>query len=316
LLAFAAKRVGALIPILLSVALVTFILTLLIPGSPVDAILPPEAPPEARAQVTEELNLDDNIVARFGAWLEHAAQGDFGQSFQRSDPAREVMLTALRNTLQLALAALIIALTFGILGGIAMGWWADQTSGRTLNVFVVALASVPQFWLGLILLYVFAVKLRWLPTGGITPVTGSSDFGTRIEHLVLPAITVSLLPLAVIARLTRALVLEMRRQDFVVTLVTRGYTTRRILRHVLRNSAAGVVNIAGLQMGYIVLGTLFAEVVFSWPGIGTAIVNAIESRDYPVIQAIVLATGVMFACITVVVDLLMRALDPRMEQYS
>ena len=316
MLTFSLKRVLSLIPILFSVAIVTFILILLIPGSPVDAILPPDAPPAARQQVTKELKLDQGVVTRFTAWLEHAARGDFGTSFQRYEPARVVMFTALKNTLQLAFAALLIAVTGGILAGIAMGWWADRASGRVLNTFVVAIASVPQFWLGLIFLYIFAVKLRWLPTGGITPLVGSVDFGTRVQYLLLPALTVAMLPLAVIARLTRGLFLEVRRQDFVVTLVTRGYSTPRILRHLLRNSAAGVVNIVGLQTGYIVLGTLFAEVVFSWPGIGTAIVNAIESRDYPVIQAIVLVTGVMFASITVLVDIVMRVLDPRTEQYS
>lgn len=316
MLAFTFKRLLALIPVLFGVAVVTFLLILLIPGDPADALLPPGTPAEARRQFVADLNLDGNVVARFGAWLAAAVQGDLGQSIQRREPASDVMATALGNTLELVAVALVIAVVGGVVFGVAIGWWTEARGGRALNSLVVSLASVPQFWLGLILLYVFAVQLGWLPTSGKGPATGEASFTTSLRYMILPAVTVSLLPLAMIARLTRTLVLELRRQEFVTTLRTRGYSTPRVMRHVLRNAAPGVVNIIGLQAGYLVLGTLFAEVVFAWPGIGTAIFDAINSRDYPVIQAIVLATGAVFACITVLVDVAIRLLDPRTEAHT
>jgi peptide/nickel transport system permease protein len=309
---FLLKRLLALVPVLLGVAVVTFILVLLIPGDPVDVLLGDGATPQARAIYRKELHLDGRVDQRFVAWIEHALRGDLGTSISSGRPASQVALTALGNTAQLGFAVILIALFVGVTTGIAMGWSANRI-GRLFNVLVAGAMSIPSFWLGLILLYLFSLKLHLFPSGGIVSFTGKADFVTRVRHIVLPAVTVALLPTALIARLSRTLVLELRRQDFVLTLQTRGFSTVRILRHLLRNASPGIVNIAGLQAGYVVLGALFAEVVFSWPGIGTQIVSAVQSRDYPVIQAIVLITGAIFSTITVIVDTTMRTLDPRLE---
>jgi peptide/nickel transport system permease protein len=316
MLVFAVKRVVALIPILIGISIVTFALLLMIPGNPVDVMLPPDTPPEVREEYKRELNLDDRVDQRYVAWIAHVVRGDFGTSIVDRVPASEVMLNALGNTAELAVAGMLIATILGIGFGLAMGWWAERPISRVLNAIVIGTSSVPQFWFGLILMYVFAVELQWLPTGGMGPLSlfeESPSFFSRIEYLVLPAITVAILPLAIIARLTRALFLEIRQQEFVLALRTRGYSTARIWRHLLRNAAPGVVNITGLQIGYGILGTLFAEIVFSWPGIGRAIADSIDARDYPVIQTIVLVTGALFASITILVDLAMRLLDPRVE---
>jgi peptide/nickel transport system permease protein len=309
---YAAKRTAALIPVLLGVAVVTFILLLLIPGDPATALYP-DSTPEAREQIRHELHLDDRVDLRFRAWLGNVLQGDLGTSISRHEPAVDVVGRAAVNTGKLALAAILISIPLGIGAGLLAGWFADARGGRWINGVVITAASLPQFWLGLMLLYVFALKLPWLPTGGMGPIIGDASLLTDIRYMTLPAITVALLPLAIIARLTRTLILELKRQEFVLALRTRGYSQRRIMRHVLRNAAPGIVNIAGLQAGYIVLGTLFAEVVFNWPGLGTAIATSIASRDCPVIQAIVLMSGVLFACLTIVVDLTMRLLDPRLQ---
>jgi peptide/nickel transport system permease protein len=240
-------------------------------------------------------------------------RGDLGESISRNEPARDAVAEALGNTLKLALAGFVIALVVGIGAGMAMGWWAGRRRGRALNLLMVSGASVPQFWFGLILLYFFAIKWQIFPTGGMGPTRGDAGLAVQLKYLTLPAITVAVLPAAIISRLTRTLILEIRSQDFVTTLRTRGYSTLRIWRHVLRNAAAGIVNIIGLQAGYILLGTLFTEIVFSWPGLGTLVMNSIAARDYPVIQAIVLISGFIFATITVLADIGMRALDPRVE---
>jgi peptide/nickel transport system permease protein len=308
---FATKRLFALIPTLLGVAMVTFLLVLLIPGDPSDVLLPPGTPAAARQAFQKEFRLNGSVDERFGAWLTHAVRGDFGESVARYEPARAVVARALGKTSELAVAAILISVLAGVTLGIAMGWWADRLIGRILSVLVISLASIPQFLLGLLLLYFLAVKAPIFPTGGAGPLAGGDGFGTDLRYLALPAITVAILPMAIIARMTRTLFLELKQRDFVLTLQTRGYSALRIWRHLLRNAAPGVVNISGLQAGYLFLGTLFAEVVFSWPGVGTVIVAAVASRDYPVIQAIVLFSGAIFACITLLVDLAMRALDPR-----
>jgi peptide/nickel transport system permease protein len=312
-LKFTLKRVLALLPILLGVAFTTFMLVQLIPGDPTLVLLPPDTPAQVRAEYRHELHLDGPLPIRFAAWLPRAARGDFGTSIELHVPASEVLVRSLKNTAQLALAALLIAVVFGVGFGIGSAWWSDRFAGGALNTIVIAASSVPQFWFGLLLLYIFSVKLHWLPSGGMEPLFGDNGPTTRMKYMLLPAITVAVLPMALIARLTRALFLELRQQEFVVTLRTRGYSTARIWRHMLRNAAPGVVNIAGLQAGYVFLGTLFAEIVFSWPGVGRAVADAIDARDYPVIEAIVLVTGGIFAVITILVDVLIRALDPRVD---
>jgi peptide/nickel transport system permease protein len=313
LLKFTFKRVLALLPILLGVAFATFLLVEMIPGDPTLVLLPPDTPADVRAEYRHELNLDGSLPARFSAWLPRAATGDFGESIELHTAASTVLVRALKNTAQLAVAALIIAVLVGVAFGMGSAWWSDRFAGRLLNATVIGASSVPQFWFGLLLLYIFSVKLHVLPSGGMEPLFGETDATTRLRYMLLPAITVAVLPMALIARLTRALFLELRQQEFVVTLRTRGYSTGRIWRHMLRNAAPGVVNIAGLQAGYVFMGTLFAEIVFSWPGIGRAVADAIDARDYPVIQAIVLVTGGIFAVITILVDVAIRALDPRAD---
>lgn len=308
MLLYIAKRLASLVPVLLGVTIVIFVLVRNIPGDPADAFLPLGAPPEAREAFRQQYQLDEPIPVQYGAWLRNALDGDLGMSIQRREPAISVTVTALVNTLQLAVASGAIALLGGVTLGVWMGWRPEGLGSRLANKAVISFASVPQFWLGLIFLWVFALTLGWFPTGGMGP---RGNLIGRLEYMVMPSVTVALLPLAVISRLTRALVLELREQDFVVTLRTRQYSGVRIMRHLARNAAPGIVNIAGLQLGYVVLGTLFAEVVFSWPGIGTAVVSGIASRDYPVIQAVILVTGLLFASLTTVVDVLMRALDPR-----
>jgi peptide/nickel transport system permease protein len=312
-LSFAAKRILSILPILVGVSVVTFALLLVIPGDPVDSLLPPGTPPEVRQELRKELDLDGRADERYVAWVTHVVQGDFGTSTESGESAGTVLFRALGNTAILALAGILVAALLGVAAGMAMAWWSDRAFSKVINLAVIGNASIPQFWLGLLLLYVFAVQLRLLPIGGMGPIVGESNLATRLEYLLLPAVTVAALPFALIARLTRALFLELKSQEFVLALRTRGYSTFRIWRHLLRNAAPGIVNIVGLQAGYALLGTLFAEIVFSWPGMGTAIQRAIDARDYPVIQGFVLVSGVIFTGITVVVDLAMRSLDPRTE---
>jgi peptide/nickel transport system permease protein len=313
------KRALMLIPVLAGVAIVTFVLTLLIPGNPVDVLLPLGTPEEVRQQFIREFHLDDPVWERFSAWAWHALQGDFGMSISRREPAGAVLLRALANTLVLAGFALLFSLVVGVLTGALLANLAVRTSTaarrleEALNTVVIAFASIPSFWFGLVLLFVFVVKLRILPVGGVGPVVGDDSALERARYLVLPVIATGVHATAVMARYTRTFLLEIARQDWVLMLRARGYGQSRIMRHQLRNVIPSIVNIAGLQAGSFVSGALFAEQVFSRPGIGTAITDAIASRDYPLIQVTILATGFMFAVITIGVDLLMQVLDRRLS---
>jgi peptide/nickel transport system permease protein len=312
--AFLARRVLALLPVAFGVSVVTFILLQLTPGRPADILLPPDATEAARVKFTADYHLNAPVYQRFVSWLEHAVRGDFGQSIASGGfTARYVFWQAMRNTLELVAAGGVLALIFGITMGMATAWWSNTRFDRAARLLIAALVSMPAFWVGLVLIYIFGVKLHLLPTGGTGPVIGGGGVGTTLRYLVLPAVTVAILPGAFIARLTRALFLEVLNQEFVLALRTRGYSVVRIWRHLLRNAAAGVVNIAGLQMGYLLLGTLFVEVVFAWPGIGSLLERSISFRDYPVIEVTILGTGVLFAFITMLVDVMMRFLDPRVE---
>lgn len=309
---FLLKRVAALVPVLLGIAIVTFSLTLLIPGDPVALVLGDGASSDAVAAMRERLNLDGSIFERFGTWLAGVLQGDFGTSISTGQPVADIMRDAIAKTAELALAAFLIAVVFGITLGLLMAVFTGRPA-RALNLFAVSGMSVPSFWLGLLLLYVFALELRLFPTGGVGPQGSAGDLVEHLRYLALPAVAVAVLPTAFIARLTRTLILELLHQDFVLTLRTRGYSNWRVWRHVLRNAAPGVVNIVGLQAGDLILGALFVEIVFTWPGIGTTMLRAIDTRDYPVIQGLVLATGAAFAVVTIATDAAMRALDPRVE---
>ena len=315
MMVYLAKRLAALVPVLLGVTIVTFSLTLLVPGDPVRLMLGDGATPDAIAKLREQLHLNGRVDARYYAWLTHVLHGDFGNSISTGQPARDVMARAIENTGKLAIAAIIVAILVGVTTGLLLAVLPGVAS-RPLNVWVVSAMSVPSFWLALVFLYLFAVQNRWFPTGGMGPIIGGGGLATTLHYLVLPALAVSVLPTALVARLTRTLVLELRRQDFVLMLQARGYSRLRIWRHLLRNAAPGIVNIVGLQAGDVFLGAVFVEVVFSWPGVGSTVVSAIEARDFPVIQALVLATGTIFALTTILTDLLIRALDPRLEAHG
>jgi peptide/nickel transport system permease protein len=309
---FILRRGFALIPILFGVSLVTFLLILLIPGNPSDVLLPADAPASVRAAFLAKLHLNDPPVTRYIAWLSQAVHGNFGLSIAYSGyTAGHVIWSGLKNTFLLVFVGGLLAVVFGTGLGMATAWWSRSLFDRVASAAVVFAASMPGFWVALVLGYVFGVRLGWLPTSGIGPTLGDPSFADRVRYLVLPSIAVALLPGAQIARVTRTLFLEIKNQDFIVTLRTRGYSKARICRHIIRNAAAGVVNITGLQIGYLFVGTLFVEVVFAWPGIGLALQHAIDYRDYPVLQGTILVTGVLFCLTTFVTDIAIYWLEPR-----
>ena len=273
-------------------------------GDPVDLMLPQGAPPSQRQQMIEDLGLDQPLPVQYWHFLTGAIQGDFGESIRFHAPAMELVLDRLPATIELAVAAfflaIVIGIPLGVLGALREGRAVDHviTSVLTLG------QATPSFWLGILL--ILFVGVRW----ELLPIAGRSG----IESLIMPAVTLSVIPLVAIARLTRSSLIGVLPEDYVRTARSKGLRGRTILgRHVLRNGLVPVVTIAGISMAELLSGAVITEQVFAWPGIGRLAIESIEARDYPVIQAITLVTAVIVVALSLLVDLTYFWLDPRVR---
>lgn len=302
-----ARRLLQIIPVLVAISIVTFMLTRL-SGDPSALLLPLDAPPEQREQLREDLGLDEPLPVQYLRFMQGALQGDFGDSFRYQVPASEIVLERAPATLTLAAAALFIALLiglpFGIIAALRHGGMADSA----VQLTSVVGQALPPFYVGLLALIFVAPAVEWLPSGGYEP--GS------LRHLVLPALTLSLFMIAVIARFTRASVLDVLSQNYVRTARSKGISERRVVtRHILRNALIPVVTIVGLQIGNLLGGAVIIETVFGWPGMGRLAVESVLQRDFPVVQVVVMLTAVVFVVVNQLVDFVYVWLDPRIDLY-
>lgn len=302
-----ARRLLQIIPVLVAISIVTFMLTRL-SGDPSALLLPLDAPPEQREQLREDLGLDEPLPVQYLRFMQGALQGDFGDSFRYQVPASEIVLERAPATLTLAAAALFIALLiglpFGIIAALRHGGMADSA----VQLTSVVGQALPPFYVGLLALIFVAPAVEWLPSGGYEP--GS------VRHLVLPALTLSLFMIAVIARFTRASVLDVLSQNYVRTARSKGISERRVVtRHILRNALIPVVTIVGLQIGNLLGGAVIIETVFGWPGMGRLAVESVLQRDFPVVQVVVMLTAVVFVVVNQLVDFVYVWLDPRIDLY-
>jgi peptide/nickel transport system permease protein len=314
MLSFTLRRALQVIPVLLGVTLATFLLSQIIPGDPADVMLGPGASEEARSQLRQSLGLDRPVVVRYLKYLVQLLHGDFGQSFLFARPVSEVLADRLANTALLAVTATALA----SLVGIALGTWAALRPGsftdRGLTVGVLLLTSMPSFWLGLVLILIFGLNLRLLPVSGMYSIVGGGGILDLAAHMVLPTITLAAWSLAIIARMTRSALLEVIDNDYVRTARSRGIgETRIILGHALPNAMPAVITVIGLQMGFLLSGAVLTETVFSWPGIGLAMYEAISARDLPLIQSGILVLAVIFVLINFAVDVLYAYFNPKIE---
>lgn len=301
---YVVRRLLVVIPICLGVSTLVFLITHLTPGDPARLMAGQEASAEVLQAIRHDLGLDQPLRTQYGRFLANIVRGDLGRSYKSNRPVIEEIRARLPNTLKLATTSMALALVLGIFLGIVAashrGSWID-TFTMVGAVFGV---SMPSFWIALLLMIVFCLKLQWLPVSGI---------GTA-KHLILPAITLALNTTAVLARLTRATMLEVLRQDYIRTAMAKGVSGRSVLyKHALRNSLLPVVTVGGVQFGDLLANTTIVETVFAWPGIARLGVHAIWSRDYPVIQGVVLFVALAFVLINLVVDILYAYLDPRIR---
>ena len=298
------RRLLLTIPVLLGVATLVFSLIHFIPGDPAQAMLGEGAAPEDVAQLRERLGLDRPLLVQYGSFLKGLTRGDLGVSLRNDQPVTQQILERMPATAELALAsmavAVVIALPLGIIAAVWRGTAIDH-SAMTLSLVGI---SVPNFWLGPLLAIVFAVELGWLPVGGR---------GT-LAHLVLPALTLGAALAAILARMTRASLLEELREPYVLAARAKGVSrSRAVLHHAFRNSLIPIVTILGLQFGVVLTGAVITETIFAWPGIGRLLIQSISFRDYPTVQGCVLLIAVTYVGVNLITDLTYGFLDPRIR---
>jgi peptide/nickel transport system permease protein len=313
---YIAQRVAYTLPIMLGVALVCFALVHLAPGDPLVSVLPPDASAELQAQLRTLYGFDRSYPEQFGTWIWRAIQGDLGTSIATGRTVASEVFKAVGNTLILAGVATMIGFFFGCLFGFVAGYFRDSWVDRGASFLSVVGVSVPHYWLGMVLVIVFAVQLNWLPATGAGP-GGSGDWAwdwVHIRHLILPAITMSVIPMGIISRTVRALVADTLAQEFVVGLKAKGLTDLGIFLHVVKNVAPTALAVMGLQLGYLLGGSILIETVFSWPGTGFLLNSAIFQRDLPLLQGTILVLAVFFVLLNMLVDIVQSTLDPRISR--
>ncbi len=308
------RRLLAVGPVLLGVAVLTFSIMALVPGDPAQAILGSYATPENVERLNQEWGLERPLPVQFVTWLGNVARGDLGRSYALDRPVRDEVLDRLGPTLLLAGTALLLSTLAGILVGtlaaVRQGGWPD----RILTLVVLVGISTPTFWLAILLVIVFALHLQWFPVSGMYTIWAPGGAGDLLRHLALPALSLAAVATAVIARLTRAGMLEVLRQDHLAVARARGLPEHRVvLRHALRNTLASILPIVGLQAGFVLGGAVYVETVFEWPGVGRMLVEAIAERDLMLVQGGVLVIAGAYVLINLATDLVQYALDPRID---
>jgi peptide/nickel transport system permease protein len=315
-LAFLLRRFVYTLPIMGGVALVCFALVHLAPGDPLVSILPPDASAELQSQLRTLYGFDRSLPEQFFSWVVRALQGDLGTSIATSRPVADEVFKAVGNTLRLAVLATLIGFVLGCLFGFVAGYHQGSWVDKAASMLSVLGVSVPHYWLGMVLVIVFAVLLPWLPASGAGP-GSSADWAwnwEHVRHMVLPALTMSVIPMGIIARTVRALVADILAQEFVVGLRAKGLTDMGVFRHVVKNAAPTALAVMGLQLGYLLGGSILIETVFAWPGTGFLLNSAIFQRDLPLLQGTILVLAMFFVLLNMVVDVIQTLLDPRMSR--
>jgi peptide/nickel transport system permease protein len=313
---FLVRRIIYTIPIMLGVALVCFGLVHLAPGDPLVSILPADASVELERQLMELYGFNRSLPEQFFSWVWRALQGDLGTSIATGRPVAQEVSKAVVNTLRLAMVATIIGFLFGSLFGFVAGYFQNSWVDKAASATSVLGVSVPHYWLGMVLVIIFSANLMWLPASGAGP-GGSGDWAwdwAHIQFMILPAITMSVIPMGIIARTVRALVAEILAQEFIVGLRAKGLTDLGIFLHVVKNAAPTALAVMGLQLGYLLGGSILIETVFSWPGTGFLLNSAIFQRDLPLLQGTILVLATFFVVLNLLVDVMQTLLDPRIAR--
>lgn len=316
MLLYLLRRVVFTLPTLFGVALICFALVHIAPGDPLVSVLPPDASQELKLQMMAVYGFDRPYIEQFFRWLLRALQGDFGSSIATGRPVAVELFKAMGNTLILAGFATAIGFAFGSLFGFVAGYFRNSVIDKGASLLSVIGVSVPHYWLGMVLVIIFSAQLGWLPATGAGP-GGSGDWKwnwAHLQHVILPAITMSVIPMGIIARSVRALVADILAQEYVTGLRAKGLRDFGIFQHVVKNAAPTALAVMGLQFGYLLGGSILIETVFAWPGTGFVLGNAIFQRDLPLLQGTILVLAIFFVVLNLAVDLVQSALDPRIQR--
>ncbi|MEH7226311.1 ABC transporter permease [Bacillus sp. JJ1566] len=326
------RRIGLVVPVLIGMTLVVFSIIHLIPGNPAQIMLGQRATAESIAALTTKLGLDQPLYIQYFEYIKGLLTGDLGESIRTKTAISEEIWPYLAATIELTIVAMIIAIVIGVNAGIISAWFQNSWFDYIAMVLALIGVSMPIFWLGLMEQWAFALQLDLLPTTGRenvrdpvesvtslylidTLINGRTDqFVTVLKHLVLPSIALATIPMAIIARITRSSMLEVMRSDFVRTARAKGVKMFWVVyKHSLKNAVIPVLTVIGLQTGLLLGGAILTETIFGWPGIGRYIYEAINYRDYPVIQSGILVVATFFVFINLIVDLLYAVIDPRIK---
>lgn len=316
MLAYILKRILYVTPVALGVSLVCFMLVHLSPGDPLTAIMPIDATAEQQAEMRAAYGFDKPLPVQYGIWLWKVLQGDLGNSIATGRPVASEVGRAVVNSLILASVATLIGFTLGTFFGFVAGYHRNSVMDRVASALSVFGVSVPHYWLGMVMVIVFSAQLNWLPPTGAGP-DGSGNWRPDLDHLryiILPAITMSVIPTGIIARTVRALVADILSQEFVHALRAKGLGEWEVFKHVVRNAAPTALSVMGLQLGYLLGGSILIETVFAWPGTGFLLNAAIFQRDLPLLQGSILVLAMFFVALNLIVDVLQTALDPRIQR--
>jgi peptide/nickel transport system permease protein len=309
---YVVRRVTLMVPVALLVSIIVFALLRLAPGDPVVAFAGDVRDPEILAATRQSLGLDQPMPVQYVAWLSHAVQGDLGRSIRTRQRVGEAIIERLPATLELTITALAISIVIGLTVGTLSALHRNSALDLVATSVTIAGVSVPNFFLGLILILLFSLVLRVFPPGGYTPLI--SDPADSVRRLILPAITLAAATLAINMRQVRSSLLDVLGQDYIRTARAKGLSENAmVIRHALKNGLIPVVTVVGLQIGALIEGAVITEQIFSWPGIGKLLVDSILGRDYPVVQAIVLISALAFMFSTLLVDVVYGYLDPRIS---
>jgi len=311
---YLARRLLLLVPVLVGVSVIVFMVLHLSPGDPVEIMLGAQATQADRARLRADLGLDQPVHVQYVRWLGHVARGDLGRSLWMKRPVLAEVLLRFQATLILAGTALLLSTTLGIALGVASATRPNSLLDRLSATASLFGASMPSFWLGIVLMVVFALRLGWLPASGMYAPYGGGGLLDLLAHLLLPAVTLAAASVTIIARLTRATMLETLGQDYIRTARAKGVVERGVvLRHGLKNALIPIVTVVGVQAGYLLGGAVLTETVFAWPGVGTLMVQGILARDVPLVQGCVLVVALSFVLVNLAVDLVYAWLDPRIR---
>lgn len=332
MVSYIVRRLLMTIPVLLGVSILAFSLIHMIPGDPARSMLGSKANEEQLMQLREELRLNDPYIAQYGSFLGDLTTGDLGTSVKSKEPVAEELQNRLPATVELSLFAMLLATVIGVLAGVIAAVkqysWFDNLSmtGALLGV------SIPIFWLGLMMIWLFSVQLQWLPASGrlstgteLETITNFflldsiltlnwAAFGDAFVHLLMPGIALGTIPMAIIARMTRSSMLEMMNQDYIRTADAKGLASYLVVfQHALKNAFLPVLTVIGLQFGFLLGGAVLTETIFSWPGVGRYVLQSILGRDYPVVQGTILVIAIMFVFVNLLTDIMYKFIDPRIS---